>query len=109
MNESLLSPLAVEALRLLGASIKVQRLRRGWSMSELARRAGVSHPTIIKVERGDPTVAVGTMFESAILVGVPLFDPDPVVRGRQLDRVQTELSLLPRAGRMSSVEADDDF
>jgi hypothetical protein len=69
----------------------------------------VSHPTIIKVERGDPTVAVGTMFESAILVGVPLFDPDPVVRGRHLDRLQTELALLPRASRMSAVEVDDDF
>ena len=72
-----LSPLTKEALRLLGASIRTQRLRRRWSIDELARRVGVSHPTIMKVERGDPTVAIGSVLESATLVGMPLFDADP--------------------------------
>ena len=109
MTGPVLSPLTNEALRLLGASIRTQRLRRRWSIDELARRVGVSHPTIIKVERADPTVAVGTVLEAATLVGVPLFDPDPTVRARHQDRLATELALLPRAGRQPSREVDDDF
>ncbi len=109
MPTSPLSPLTTEALRLLSASIRAQRLRRGWSINELANRVGVSHPTIIKVERGDPTVAVGTVLEAATLVGVPLFDPDPGTRVRHLDRLTAELALLPQAGRAAAAEADDDF
>lgn len=105
----LVSPLTSEALRLLAAAIKTGRLRRRWTINDLAARVGVSHPTIIKVERGDPSVSVGTMFEAATLVGVPLFDPDPDMRARYLDRFQTELALLPQTARRSSVEPDDDF
>ncbi len=109
MARSTLSPETSEALRLLAASIKTHRLHRRWSIEELARRVGVSHPTIIKVERADPTVAIGTMLEAATLVGVTLFDADPVVRARHHDRLSTELKLLPQAGRAPSAEADDDF
>jgi transcriptional regulator with XRE-family HTH domain len=111
MSGSILSPLPKEALRLLAASIKVNRLRRRWSINELARRVGVSHPTIIKIERGDPTVAIGTVLEAATLVGVTLFDPDPLTRTRFEERLTTELKLLPQAGRMTKahIEVDDDF
>jgi len=103
------SPLTNEALRLLATSIKTQRLRRNWSIDELARRVGVSHPTIIKIERANPRVAVGTVLEAATLVGVPLFSEDPLVRMRHQDRLAAELTLLPQAGRMTSGKADDDF
>jgi len=105
----LISPITSETLRLLAAAIKTGRLRRRWTINDLATRVGVSHPTIIKVERGDPSVAVGTMLEAATLVGVPLFDPDPDTRARHLDRLRTELALLPKAARQPSVEPDDDF
>ena len=109
MPTPILSPLTQEALRLLGASVKTHRLRRRWSIDELARRVGVSHPTIIKIERADPTVAIGTVIEAATLVGVPLFDADPVVRARHEQGLKTELFLLPKAGRKSAVKANDDF
>ena len=104
-----ISPQTAEALRLLAAAIKVHRLRRNWSIDELATRVGVSHPTIIKMERGDPRVAVGTVFEAATLVGVPLFDEDPIARSRHEQRLATELSLLPQAGRARRASVDDDF
>jgi transcriptional regulator with XRE-family HTH domain len=109
MSGPVLSPITNEVLRLLADSIKTQRLRRRWSIDHLASRVGVSHPTIIKIERADPTVAIGTVLEAAALVGVPLFDADPVVRARHQDRLATELNLLPRAGRSPLREADDDF
>lgn len=104
-----ISPQTSEALRLLASSIRVHRLRRNWSIDELATRVGVSHPTIIKLERGDPRVAVGTVLEAATLVGVPLFDEDPIARSRYEQRVTTELSLLPQAGRVRRSQVDDDF
>lgn len=104
-----ISPATNEALRLLAASIKIQRLQRRWSITDLARRVGVSHPTIISVERADPRVAIGTYLEAATLVGVPLFDVDPVVRDRHRDRLKSELALLPLASRSINVEPDDDF
>ncbi len=109
MPGPVLSPLTQEALRLLGTSIKTYRLRRRWSINELGRRVGVSHPTIIKIERADPTVAIGTVLEAATLVGVPLFDADSAVRMRHQERLAAELKLLPRAARMPTREADDDF
>jgi transcriptional regulator with XRE-family HTH domain len=109
MTGPVLSSLTTEALRLLASSIRTHRLRRGWSIKELARRVGVSHPTIIKVERADPTVAVGTVLEAATLVGVPLFDADPVVRVRHQERLTAELKLLPRAARTTRIDADDGF
>ncbi len=45
---------------------------------DLADRADIDKKTLSKVERGDPTVAIGTVFEVAGLVGVSLFAPDAI-------------------------------
>ena len=42
----------------------------GVARDEVAERVGVSVPTIRKVESGDPTVAIGTVFEVASLLGI---------------------------------------
>ena len=102
------SPATIEALAILAAAIKVARLRRGWTVRELAERVGVSHPTIVKVERGDPGVAAGTLFEAATLVGVPLLDTDASARQRYGAHKRVELALLPAAVRRRAT-VDDDF
>ena len=44
----------------LGARLKIERERRGWSLTDLAQRSGVSRAMINKVERGaaSPTAAL---------------------------------------------------
>ena len=52
------------------------RLLRGdgrMANRELAERVGVTEGTIGRVERGEPTVALGVAFEAAAISGVPLF------------------------------------
>lgn len=103
-----ISGATVETLMLLAEAVRVGRLQRGWTVGELAERVGVSRPTIVRVERGEPGVAVGTVLEAAYLVGVPLFDADPDVRERYRAYKRTELALLPAAARPRR-KVDDDF
>jgi transcriptional regulator with XRE-family HTH domain len=109
MSSRLLSPQGVEALELLGVALRTGRIRSGWTVEELAERVGVSHTTIRKAERGDPGTAIGTVFEAAVLVGVPLFDPDPTSRARYLTAKRGELALLPEAARRPRQRFSDDF
>ena len=102
-----LSPLTVEALGLLGLRVSAARQERRWTVAEFAERVGVSVVTIRKVERGDPTVALGTAFEAAALVGVALFHEDPQRRALEAELMRSKLAVLPSAVRPRSV--DDDF
>jgi serine/threonine-protein kinase HipA len=60
----------VDAAAVLGLEIARARRARRWPVTELAERAGVSRHTVRAVEDGAPTVAIGTVFELAIIVGV---------------------------------------
>lgn len=102
-----LSRSTVEAARLLGRRIALARRERRWTIAELAKRVGCSAATMGKVERGDPSVALGTVFEAAALVGVPLFTDDAVTLAREADLVEARLAVLPQRVRRRHV--DDDF
>lgn len=102
-----LSPTTSEVLRTLAVSIRAGRLRRGWTVAQLAERVGVSHATITAVEAGRSGVAIGTVLEAATLVGVPLFSADETRRAAHGALKQAELALLPAAARRR--EIDDDF
>jgi len=80
-------------------------LRRGWSVGLLAERVGVSAPTVTKIERGDPGVAIGTVFEAARISGVELYGDNLELAGSVISR---ELALLPARGRTKRA-ADNDF
>jgi transcriptional regulator with XRE-family HTH domain len=100
---------AIEAAQLLGAQIQAARRERRWSQKELAGRAGITTPTLSKVEKGDPGVAVGTVFELAALVGVPLFHEDRMRLRLDLERTRGRSALLPQRVRPPRREIDDDF
>ncbi len=100
-------PETVEAIRLLGGKVALARRERRWTLADLAERVGVSVVTLRKVERGDPSVALGTAFEAAALVGVPLFHPDPARRATEAEVVDSRLAVLPATVRARRV--DDDF
>lgn len=104
------SPYAVEAARLLGAQIRLARRERRWSQDELAARVGTTPRTISKVEHGDLSVGLGTAFEAAALLGVPLFHADRSRLSADLDRTEARSALIPRPSRgRPDHEVKDDF
>ena len=102
------SSTTTEALRLLGARVRLGRSERRWTVAELAERVGVSEVTMLKVEHGDPGVRLGIAFEAAALVGVPLFDVEPSRRAMEASRTEDRLAVLPRRVRKPT-QIDDDF
>ena len=58
-TKSILFPKAAEALRGLGANIRLARLRRNVTAKLEAERAGISVMTLSRIEKGDPSVAMG--------------------------------------------------
>ena len=50
---------AASNLRIVGEQIRLARLRRDLSIAQLAERATCSELTVMRVERGIPTVAMG--------------------------------------------------
>jgi transcriptional regulator with XRE-family HTH domain len=61
---------------MLGAQVRAGRIERGWTVAQLAERAGVAEKTVRNVERGALGVALGTVLDCAVLVGVTLFYED---------------------------------
>ena len=89
---------------MLGSRVRLARRERGWKATDLAERVGVSPTTIRKVEHGDPTVALGTAFEAATLVGVPLFHTERSRRALEAEYVAARLAVLPAAGRRGAAD-----
>ncbi len=61
---------AREALKSLGSQIKIARKRRIWTIAELAKKMGVSSPTVIALEKGEPTVSTGVLVAALWTLGL---------------------------------------
>lgn len=64
-----LPPAAVQALRGLGENLAIARIRRRESQRTWAKRLGISVPTLIRMERGDPGVSAGIYATALWLMG----------------------------------------
>lgn len=100
---------ATEALKLLGHSIRASRIERRMTTGELAERIGISRPSLHRIERGDPRSAIGSVFEAAAIVGVPLFETEPSRLASDLARLEEKLVLLPKTVRKPKAALDDEF
>ena len=60
---------AVRALSNLGEDLAVARLRREETLRSWAQRIGISVPTLIKLERGDPGVSAGIYATALWMIG----------------------------------------
>lgn len=104
-------PSVAQALRALGEDLAVARVRRKESQRVWAQRLGVSIPTLIRMERGEASVAIGVYATALWLIGrVPalseLADPKhdlgalerDVRQARQRKAVRSAPSVSKRLG-----------
>lgn len=97
------------AAELLGLYVRQARIERRWSVRDLAERADVSTTTLLKIERGDPSVTLGVAFDVAALVGVPLFFDDRRGLTHEVNRNRERVALLPQRVRGRDDDVDDEF
>ena len=84
-----------EILQTMGEQIKLARLRRSLSTELVAERAGISRASLWKVEKGDPSVAMGIY--AAVLHALNNLDKDLLVaRDDEMGRQLQDLNLITR-------------
>lgn len=73
-----------EATRALGARVRALRQEREWTLKDLGREAGLSHPFLSQLERGLARPSMGSVERIARAFGVPvgLLWSAPARRGR---------------------------
>ena len=83
-------------LQTMGEQIKLARLRRNLTAELVAERAGISRASLWKVEKGDPSVAMGIY--AAVLHAMNNMDKDLllVAKDDELGRRMQDLNLTTR-------------
>ena len=99
-----------ERVAQLGQRIRVARIRRGWSVVDLASKAGINRNTLTALELGKPGTAIGVCFTVLWALGLEksldsLADPDGDVHGKALEAARRPT----RAGKPRKASNDYDF
>ena len=69
-RRTLLMPSSLKVLKELGENIKLARLRRKLSAEQVSERANISRATLWHVEKGAPSVAMGTYCQILFVLGL---------------------------------------
>jgi transcriptional regulator with XRE-family HTH domain len=84
-------------LEIMGEQIKKARLRRNLAAELVAERAGISRATLWAVEKGTPTVAIGTYAAVLHALGGMDKDLEQIARDDEFGRKLQELNIPTRA------------
>ncbi len=99
------------ALLKLGSDIRDARRRRRIPSAVMAQRANISRTTLVKVEKGDPGVGIGTY--AAVLFALGMIDrlrdlasakTDEIGLALEEERLPKRISLGPRRARKAQPE-----
>ncbi len=99
-----------EQVTQLGQRIRIARIRRGWSVADLAGKAGINRNTLTALELGRAGTAVGVCFTVLWALGLDrtlssLADPDADLHGKALEAARRPT----RAGKPRKSPDDYDF
>ena len=94
----------------LGQRIRIARIRRGWSVADLADKAGINRNTLTALEQGKPGTAIGVCFTVLWALGLDrtldrVADPDADLHGKALEAARRPA----RAGKPRKASDDYDF
>lgn len=89
---------AQRQLTALGERLRLARKRRRISTILMAQRVGISRDTLNRLEKGDPTIGLGTYLRVLRVLGLET-DLDRVAADDLLGRKLQDLQLEPRTGK----------
>lgn len=96
-------------MSVLGDMILAGRKQRNMSQSDLAERLGVSRYSVIAIEKGDPKVSIGTVFEAATIVGIPILSSDREELKGLANSILGLTTVLPQRSGRKKHKVNDDF
>ena len=101
---------ATEHVVQLGQRIRLARIRRGWSVADLASKAGINRNTLTALELGKPGTAIGVCVTVLWALGLDksleaVADPDTDLHGKALEAARRPT----RAGKSRKPSDDYDF
>ncbi len=94
-NANKLPRRAEQNLQIVGEQIRLARLRRDLSIAQIAERASCSELTVIRVERGTPTVAIGIYVRILFALGLDESILN-IAKDDEVGRTLQDLDLKPR-------------
>jgi DNA-binding XRE family transcriptional regulator len=107
-------PIPVKSgLRKLGSDIRDARLRRRIPSAVMAQRAFISRTTLVKVEKGDPGVGIGTY--AAVLFALGMLDrlrdlasarTDEIGLALEEERLPKRIDLGPRRAKKAHSDSE---
>lgn len=79
-----------ERIKQLGYRIRLARIRRGWSIAEVATKAGINRNTLSALELGKPGVAISAYVTVLWVLGLDrsldgVANPDTDTHGKSLE------------------------
>lgn len=100
----------VEQVVQLGQRVRIARIRRGWSVADLANKAGINRNTLTALELGKPGTAIGVCFTVLWVLGLDrtlngVADPDIDLHGKALEAARRPT----RAGKPRKASENYDF
>jgi transcriptional regulator with XRE-family HTH domain len=110
MSNFSIPSLVSERVAQLGQRIRVARIRRGWSIADLASKAGINRNTLSALELGKPGTAIGVCVTVLWSLGLEksfdnVADPDADTHGKALETAKRPM----RAGKSRKAGSDYDF
>jgi transcriptional regulator with XRE-family HTH domain len=106
MGRTTITPLPSLQRRLtaVGENLRLARLRRKLSATQIAERAGISRPTLRAIEQGDPSVSFGAYASVLFCLGLEQ-DLEALANDDELGRKlqDAELTIKRRAPRRPPV------
>jgi len=105
---AVVSDAALNALTSLGERLKEARLRRNWTQTQTAAKAGLSESSIKKVEAGSPRITMGAYVSVLDVLGLPnAFDRVLATGDDTLGEALSRAALRRRARQPASGTDDE--
>jgi hypothetical protein len=97
---------AGKALRDLGENLALARQRRKESLRAWASRMAVSVPTLIRMEKGDPSVGMGVYATALWLMGRHAALPEVAAPAQDLNALEQDIEAVRQRGRRMSRKSE---